>query len=174
LNIGKHGLSTSRGGRGPHVTVGRNTRATVSASGTGLSSTATAHQRSVNVITVVIWGAQLLGAAAMMALLFLWAAGWLPLQSSAPAAEGGRARGAGDRHSAELADTDRRRPSMTSQTAAPSPANAGNPTKPALAAKSAVVTTTSRKGAGRPSDPQARPQAPLANPRQQIPAIDRH
>ena len=116
LNIGKHGLSTSLGGRGPHVTVGRNTRATVSASGTGLSSTATAHQRSVNVVTVVIWGAQLLGAAAMMALLFLWAAGWLPLQASAPEADGGRARGAGDRHSADLADTDRRRPSMTSQT----------------------------------------------------------
>jgi hypothetical protein len=37
LNIGKHGLSASRGGRRPHVTVGRNTRATVSASGTGLS-----------------------------------------------------------------------------------------------------------------------------------------
>jgi len=145
LNIGKHGLSTSFGGRGPHVTVGRNTRATVSASGTGLSSTATAHQRSVNAVTVVIWGAQLLGAAAMMALLFLWAAGWLPLHASAPEAEGGRARG--DRHSADLADTDRRRPSMTSQTAAPSPANAVNPTKPALAEKSAIVTTTSRKQA---------------------------
>jgi hypothetical protein len=158
LNIGKHSLSTSLGGRGAHVTVGRNTRATVSASGTGLSSTATAHQRSVNVITVVIWGAQLLGAAAMMALLFLWAAGWLPLQASAPAAEGGRAREAGDRHSADLADTDRRRPSMTSQTAAPSPANAGNPTKPAPAAKSAIVTTTSRK---------------QAKPRQQLPATDR-
>ena len=157
LNIGKHGLSTSLGGRGPHVTVGRNTRATVSASGTGLSSTATAYQRSVNVVTVVIWGAQLLGAAAMMALLFLWAAGWLSLQASAPAAEG-RARGAGDRHSADLADTDRRRPSMTSQTAAPSPANAVNPTKPDLAAKSAIVTTTSRK------------QAKL---RQQLPATDR-
>jgi hypothetical protein len=160
LNIGKHSLSTSLGGRGAHVTVGRNTRATVSASGTGLSytATATAHQRSVNVVTVVIWGAQLLGAAAMMALLFLWAAGWLPLQASAPAAEGGRAREAGDRHSADLADTDRRRPSMTSQTAAPSPANAGNPTKPAPAAKSAIVTTTSRK---------------QAKPRQQLPATDR-
>ena len=158
LNIGKHGLSTSLGGRGAHVTVGRNTRAAVSASGTGLSSASTAHQRSVNVVTVVIWGAQLLGAAAMMALLFLWAAGWLPLQASAPAAEGGRAREAGDRHSADLADTDRHRPSMTSQTAAPSPANAGNPTQPALAAKSAIVTTTSRK------------QAKL---RQQLPTTDR-
>ena len=158
LNIGKHGLSTSRGGRGPHVMVGRNTRGTVSASGTGLSSTATAHQRSVNVVTVVIWGAQLLSAAAMMALLFLWSAGWLPLQASAPAAEGGRARGAGDRHSTDLADTDRRRPSMTSQTAAPSPANAGNPAKPAPAAKSAIVTTTSRK---------------QAKPRQQLPTTDR-
>ena len=203
LNIGKHGLSTSRGGRGPRVTLGRNTRATVSASGTGLSYTPTAHQRSVNVVTVVIWGAQLLGAAAMMALLFLWAAGWLPLQASAPEADGGRARGAGDRHSADLADADRRRPSMTSQTA-PSPVNAGNPTEPAPAAKSAIVTTTSRKQAklrraeeraaepaaeadaamragssarneaGRPSDPHARPQAPPANLRQQIPAIDRH
>ena len=124
----------------------------------------------------------------MMALLFLWAAGWLPLQASAPEAEGGRARGAGDRHSADLADTDRRRPSMTSQTAAPSPANAGNPTEPAPAAKSAIVTTTSRKqaklrraeeraaepaaeadaamragsnarnGAGRPSDPHPVPK----------------
>lgn len=126
----------------------------------------------------------------MMALLFFWAAGWLPLQASAPEAEGGRARGAGDRHSADLA--------------APSPANAGNPTEPAPAAKSAIVTTTSRKQAklrraeeraaepaaeadaamrvgssarnraGRPSDPHARPQAPPANLRQQIPAIDRH
>jgi hypothetical protein len=65
LNIGKRGLSTSLGGRGAHVTVGCNTtRATVSAPGTGLSYT-------------VIWGARLLGAAVMMALLFLWAAGWL-------------------------------------------------------------------------------------------------
>ena len=103
LNIGKQGLSTSLVGRGAHVTVGRNTRATVSASGTGLSYTASAHQRSVNVVTVVIWGAQLLGAAAMMALLFLWAAGWPLLQASAPEADGGRARGAGDRHSADLA-----------------------------------------------------------------------
>ena len=68
MNIGKHGLSTSRGGRGPHVMVGRNTRGTVSASGTGLSDT---------VVTVVIWGARLLSVAVMMALLFLWAAGWL-------------------------------------------------------------------------------------------------
>jgi len=124
LNIGKHGLSTSLVGRGAHVKVGRNTRATVSASGTGLSYTATApHQRSVNVVTVVIWGAQLLGAAVIMALLFLWAAGWLPLQASAPAAEGGRDRGAGGRHSADLADTDGRRPSMTSQTADPTRLN---------------------------------------------------
>jgi hypothetical protein len=65
LNIGKRGLSTSLGGRGAHVTVGRNTtRATVSAPGTGLSCT-------------LIWGARLLGAAVMMALLFLLAAGWL-------------------------------------------------------------------------------------------------
>jgi hypothetical protein len=28
-------------------------------------------------VTVVIWGARLLGAAVMMALLFLWTAGWL-------------------------------------------------------------------------------------------------
>ena len=200
LNIGKRGLSTSLGGRVARVTAGRNARATVSAPGTSLSS-ATTHRRSVNVVTVVIWGGQLLGAAVMMALLFLWASGWLPLQASAPEAEGGRARGAGDRHSADLADTDRRRPSMTSQTAAPSPANAGNPTEPAPAAKSAIVTTTSRKqaklrraeeraaepaaeadaamragsnarnGAGRPSDPH--PQAPLANLRQQLPATDR-
>jgi hypothetical protein len=131
----------------------------------------------------------------MMALLFLWAAGWLPLQASAPVAEGGRARGAGD-----LADTDRRRLSMTSPTAASSPANARNPTEPVPAAKSAIVTTTSRKqaklrraeeraaepaaeadaamrtgsnarnGAGKPSDPH--PQPPLANLRQQLP--DRH
>jgi hypothetical protein len=64
LNLGKGGMSSSLGGRGAHVTVGRNTRATVSAPGTGLSYT-------------VIWGARLLGAAVMMALLFLWAAGWL-------------------------------------------------------------------------------------------------
>ena len=99
------------------------------------------HQRPVNLVTVVIWGGRLLGAAGMMALLFLWAAGWLPLQASAPEAKGGRARGAGDRPSADLADTDRRRPSMTSQTAASSPANADNPTEPAPAAKSAIVTT---------------------------------
>jgi hypothetical protein len=77
LNIGKRGLSTSLGGRGAHVTLGRNIRATVSAPGTGLSYTATTHRRSVHVVTVVIWGARLLGAAVMMALLFLWAAGWL-------------------------------------------------------------------------------------------------
>ena len=64
LNIGKRGLSTPLGRRGARVTVGRNTRATVSAPGTGLSYT-------------VIWGARLLGAAVMMALLFLWTAGWL-------------------------------------------------------------------------------------------------
>ena len=68
LNIGKRGLSTSLGGRGAHVTVGRHTRTTVSAPGTGLSYT---------VIWTVIWGARLLGAAVMMALLFLLAAGWL-------------------------------------------------------------------------------------------------
>ena len=55
LNIGKRGLSTSLGGRVARVTAGRNTRATVSAPGTSLSS-ATTHQRSVNVVTVVIWG----------------------------------------------------------------------------------------------------------------------
>jgi hypothetical protein len=194
LNIGKRGLSTSLGGRVARVTAGRNARATVSAPGTSLSS-ATTHRRPVNVVTVVIWGGQLLGAAVMMALLFLWAAGWLPLQASAPVAEGGRARGAGD-----LADTDRRRLSMTSPTAASSPANARNPTEPVPAAKSAIVTTTSRKqaklrraeeraaepaaeadaamrtgsnarnGAGKPSDPH--PQPPLANLRQQLP--DRH
>jgi hypothetical protein len=64
LNIGKRGLSTSLGGLGARVMVGRNTTATVSAPGTGLSYT-------------VIWGARLLGAAVMMALLFLWTAGWL-------------------------------------------------------------------------------------------------
>jgi hypothetical protein len=65
LNIGKRGLSTSLGGRGARVMVGRNnTRAPVSAPGIGLSYT-------------VIWGARLLGAAVMMALLFLWTAGWL-------------------------------------------------------------------------------------------------
>ena len=37
LNIGKRGLSTSLGGRVARVTVGRNTRATVSAPGTSLS-----------------------------------------------------------------------------------------------------------------------------------------
>jgi hypothetical protein len=45
LNLGKRGMSTSLGGRDTHVTVGRNTRATVSAPGTGLSYT-------------VIWGAR--------------------------------------------------------------------------------------------------------------------
>ena len=63
LNIGKRGLTTSLGGRA-HITAGRKTRTTVSAPGTGLSYT-------------VIWGARLLGAAVMMALLFLWTAGWL-------------------------------------------------------------------------------------------------
>ncbi len=174
LNIGKRGLSTSFDGRVARVTAGRNARATVSAPGTSLSS-ATTHRRSVNVVTVVIWGGRLLGAAVMMALLFLWAAGWLPLQASAPEAAGGRARGAGDRHSADLV--------------APSPANAGNPTEPAPpATKPTIATSISRKqakpqraeessarnGAGRPSDPHARPQAPPANLRQQIPAIDRH
>ena len=55
LNIGKRGLSTSLGGRVARVTAGRNARATVSAPGTSLSS-ATTHRRSVNVVTVVIWG----------------------------------------------------------------------------------------------------------------------
>jgi hypothetical protein len=64
LNFGKRGLSTSLGGRRARITVIRNTRATVNTPDTGLSYT-------------VIWGARLLGAAVMMALLFLWAAGWL-------------------------------------------------------------------------------------------------
>jgi hypothetical protein len=64
LNIGKRGLSTALGGRRARITVIRNTRATVSAPDTGLRYT-------------VIWGARLLGAAVMMALLFLWTAGWL-------------------------------------------------------------------------------------------------
>ena len=64
LNIGKRGLSTALGGRRARTTVIRNTRATVSTPDTGLSYT-------------VIWGVRLLGAAVMMALLFLWTAGWL-------------------------------------------------------------------------------------------------
>jgi hypothetical protein len=76
LNLGKRGMSTSLGGHDTHVTVGRNTWATVSAPGTGLSYT-------------VVWGARLLGAAVMMALL-----------APAEEAEGGRARGVGDRHKA--------------------------------------------------------------------------
>ena len=65
-NIDKRGLSTSLGARGVRSTVGRHnaTRATVSAPSTGRSST-------------VIWAARLLGAAVMMALLFMWTAGWL-------------------------------------------------------------------------------------------------
>jgi hypothetical protein len=46
------------------ITVSRNTRATVSSPDTGF-------------IDMVIWGARLFGAAVMMALLFLWTAGWL-------------------------------------------------------------------------------------------------
>ena len=65
LNIGKRGLSTSLGGRGAHITVARNTRATASTPGAG------------PVVTVVTWGARLLSGAVIMALLFLWAAGWL-------------------------------------------------------------------------------------------------
>ena len=65
LSLGKRGLSTSLGGRGAHVTVGRKTRTTASAPGAGPG------------VTVVIWGARLLSAAAMMALLFSLAAGWL-------------------------------------------------------------------------------------------------
>jgi hypothetical protein len=64
LNFGKRGLSTALGGRRARIMVSRNTRATVSAPDTGLRYT-------------VIWGARLLGAAVMMALLFLWTAGWL-------------------------------------------------------------------------------------------------
>ena len=64
LNFGKRGMSTSLGGRRARITVSRNTRATVSTPDTGLSYT-------------VIWGVRLLGAAVMMALLFLWTAGWL-------------------------------------------------------------------------------------------------
>ena len=65
MNIGKRGLSTSIGRRGAHVTVGRKTRATASAPGAG------------PVATVVIWGARVVSTAAMMALLFWLAAGWL-------------------------------------------------------------------------------------------------
>ena len=64
LNIGKRGLSTALDGRRARITVIRNTRTMVSAPDTGLRYT-------------VIWGARLLGAAVMMALLFLWTAGWL-------------------------------------------------------------------------------------------------
>jgi hypothetical protein len=65
LNIGRRGLPTPLGGRVAHVTVGRNApRATASEPGTGFSY-------------AVISAARLLGAAVMMALLFLWTAGWL-------------------------------------------------------------------------------------------------
>ena len=75
LNVGKRGLSTSLGGRGARVAVGRNTRATVSAPGHRPQLYGQRH--TDDVVTVVIWGARLLGAAVMMALLFLWTAGWL-------------------------------------------------------------------------------------------------
>ena len=72
LNIGNGGLSTSLGG---HVTVGRNTRATISAP--GRRRKLSGQRQTDEVVTVVIWAARLLGAAVMMALLFLWTAGWL-------------------------------------------------------------------------------------------------
>ena len=47
LNIGKHGDSTSVGGREGHVTVGHgHTRTTVGVPGTGLSYTTTTRRRS--------------------------------------------------------------------------------------------------------------------------------
>jgi Protein of unknown function (DUF4236) len=72
LNIGNGGLSTSLGG---HVTVGRNTRATISAP--GRRRKLSGQRQTDEVVTVVIWADRLLGAAVMMALLFLWTAGWL-------------------------------------------------------------------------------------------------
>jgi hypothetical protein len=64
--------------RGARATLGHGlTRAVVAAPDTGLSYTATAHRRAAAVVTVVLWGAQLLGTAVVLALLFMWAAGWL-------------------------------------------------------------------------------------------------
>jgi hypothetical protein len=65
-------MSTSLGG---HVTVDRNARAIVSAP--GRRRKLSGQRQTDEVVTVVIWGARLLGAAVMMALLFLWTAGWL-------------------------------------------------------------------------------------------------
>jgi hypothetical protein len=69
LNVGKRGLFTSLGGRGARVAVGRNTRATVSAPGHRPQLYGQRHTDGV--VTVVIWGTRLLGAAVMMALLWL-------------------------------------------------------------------------------------------------------
>jgi len=79
LNISRRGgLSISIGRRGTRVTLGHGyTRAVVAAPDTGLSYTATAHRRAAAVVTVVLWGARLLGTAVVLALLFMWAAGWL-------------------------------------------------------------------------------------------------
>jgi hypothetical protein len=79
LNISRRGgLSISIGGRGARVSIGHGyTRAMVSTPAIGLSYTATTHRRSASIVTVVIWGARLLVAAIVWALLFLWTAGWL-------------------------------------------------------------------------------------------------
>jgi len=79
LNINRRGgLSISIGGRGARVMLGHGyTRAAVIAPDTGISHTATTHRRSASVVTVVLWGARLLGTAVVLALLFMWAAGWL-------------------------------------------------------------------------------------------------
>ena len=72
LNFGNRGMSTSLGG---HVAVDRNARAIVSAP--GRRRKLSGQRQTDEVVTVVIWAARLLGAAAMMALLFSWTAGWL-------------------------------------------------------------------------------------------------
>jgi len=72
------GLSISIGRRGARVMLGHGyTRASVIAPDTGISHTATTHRRSASVVTVVLWGARLLGTAVVLGLLFMWAAGWL-------------------------------------------------------------------------------------------------
>jgi len=79
LNISRRGgLSISIGGRGARVMLGHgHTRAAATAPDPGLSYTAATHRRAESIGTVVLWGARLLGTAVVLALLFMWAAGWL-------------------------------------------------------------------------------------------------